>query len=104
MFAQIVVLDIIKILQSHYIVSFAQLGIIVHNRDRKVQLSAVSISILKAEQLQHVQIVILIHMHLKALDGVTFAHQDASVKQRESPFVIHHHHLQSCRLLHHLKL
>jgi len=103
-FAQTVVLDITRIQQGHYFVSFAQLGIIVLNRNKQVQLSVVSISILKAEQLQHVQIVILIHMHLKALDGVTFAHQDASVNQRESPFVIHHHHLQSCRLLHHLKL
>ncbi len=45
-FAQIVVLDITKIQQGHYIVSFAQLGIIVLNRDKQVQLSAVSISIL----------------------------------------------------------
>jgi hypothetical protein len=89
-FAQIVVLDITKIQQGHYIVSFAQLGIIVHNRDKQVQLSAVSISILKAEQLLHVQIVIPMNMHLKALDGVTSAHQDVSVNQRASPFVIHH--------------
>jgi hypothetical protein len=89
-FAQIVVLDITRIQQGHYFVSFAQLGIIVHNRDKQVQLSAVSISFLKAEQLQHAQIVIRMNMHLKAQDGVTFAHQDASVNQRASPFVIHH--------------
>jgi len=93
-FAQIVVLDITKIQQGHYIVSFAQLGIIVHNRDKQVQLSAVSISILKVEQLQHAQIVIPMNMHLKAQDGVTSAHLDASVNQKASPFVIHHH-LQS---------
>lgn len=98
------VLDITKIQQGHYIVSFAQLGIIVHNRDKQVQLSAVSISILKAEQLQLARIVIPMNMHLKAQDGVTSAHQDASVNQRASPFVIHHLLLQSCRLLHHLKL
>jgi len=73
-FAQIVVLDITKIQQDHYIVSFAQLGIIVHNRDKQIQLSAESTSIQKAEQLQHVQIVIQMNMHLKALDGVTSAH------------------------------
>jgi hypothetical protein len=33
------------------------------------------------------------NMHLKALDGVTSAHQDASVDQRASPFVIYHHQL-----------
>ena len=74
MFAQIVVLDIIKIQQGHYIVSFAQLGIIVHNRDKQIQLSAVSISILQVEQLLHAQIVIQMNMHLKAQDGVTPAH------------------------------
>jgi len=89
-FAQIVVLDITKIKQGHYIVSFAQLGIIVLNRDKQVLLSAVSISILSAEQLLHAKIVIPMNMHLKAQDGVTFAHQDASVNQRASPFVIHH--------------
>jgi hypothetical protein len=104
-FAQIVVLDITKIQQDHYIVSFAQLGIIVHNRDKQIQLSAVSISILKAEQLQLARIVIQMNMPLKAQDGVTSAHQDASVYQRASPFVIHHLLLhQTCRLLHHLKL
>ena len=36
-FVQIVVLDITKIQQDQYIVSFAQLGIIVHNRDKQVQ-------------------------------------------------------------------
>jgi hypothetical protein len=103
-FAQIVVLDITKIQQDHYIVSFAQLGIIVHNRDKQIQLSAESTSILLAEQLQHAQIVIPMNMPLKALDGVTSAHQHASVNQRAGPFVIHRHLLQTCRLLHHLKL
>ena len=89
-FAQTVVLGITRIQQGHYFVSFAQLGIIVHNRDKQVQLSAVSISILKEERLLLAQIVVRMNMHLKAQDGVTFAHQDASVNQRASPFVIHH--------------